>query len=429
MNKILQFFVMLVFIAGCSKTSNNYKSSEVVEIDEYSTQVNINQDQNSENVSKYEEIYIYKTPYTEKTETKQETTKPLFNLETSMRCVVDVKNKDVITTIPFKYEAFELYRLNAGDNLPRYEVTGYSFYNEPADKVFRNLLSEAGIKVIATDDYYPEISSDKVMGELTNIMDSIADASDLYYTYNAKRKTLYLNRYQELAFKVPNRDLVLPVRDALQGAGIQNISVDWGDNTLVFISDKYQQLRATKLIELFEQEPQLTAYDVTVYHISPLNLEKSIDWTSLINAYGTNNIKSGEDGTIGKILVTSHIVNQKTLLALLSAQAKVYQIAQGQFSVPNKWRSRFDIWHCGNIDISEKQMAILAQTDIYGKDKINSHLGIDTKEGEISSFDVSSRLDENIIIFGIPSNSLGYAEEGETIILLTPKIVDVIKEK
>ncbi len=375
----------------------------------------------------YEEIYIYKTPKKENAKIKEEVAKPIYSLETSLRCSVDVKNKDVITTIPFKSEAFEIYRLNAGDALPRYEVTGYTFQDKPANEVFKNLLLEAGIKVVATEQYYPSISSNTITGELTKVMDSIAAASDIYYTYDAKRKTLYLNRYEQLVFKVPNKELVLPVLDALQGSGIQDISIDWVDNSLIFQGDRFQEEKALTLIALLDKEPKLAFYDVTVYHIVPNTINKKVDWTSLINAYGTNNIKSGDEGTIGKILVTGHIVNQKTLLSLLNTQASVFQVAQGEFSVPNNWRSRFDIWNCGNVNISKDKLAILAQVEIKNN-QIYSKLGIDTLEGEVSSFNATNRLDENIVLFGIPSKSLGYANEGETLILLTPKIVDMVKE-
>ncbi len=427
MNKISKLLIMAMFVAGCVQNVQPTTEMENVEVATKESRVVLSET-TEKNPSDYEEIYIYKSPYKEKEEAeKKDSTKPSFSLETSMRCVVDVKNKDVITTIPFKHEAFDLARLNPGDALPMYEVTGYTFENKPANVVFEDLLKEADIKVVGTDKYYPEISADKITGELTDIMDSISDAADVYYTYNEDRRTVYLRRFEQLVFTVPNRELILPALDALQGGGIEDISVDWVDNTLIFESDKLQERRALRLIELFDEEPQLAMFDVTVYHVEPVNKDEKVDWTALINTYGTDNIKSGEQGTIGKVLVTSHVVNQKTLINLLSAQAKVYQVAQGEFSVPNKWRSRFDIWNCGNIDISENRMAILAQSEIKDK-RILSKIGIDTLKGEVSSFDATNRLDENIVLFGIPSESLGYSETGETIVLMTPRIVDVIKE-
>ena len=77
------------------------------------------------------------------TEPKTTRSAEMVSLESPMRCTVHETQQNIMTVIPFKQEAFKLERADKSDPLPRYEVTGFSFDGQTAERVFYKLLNEA----------------------------------------------------------------------------------------------------------------------------------------------------------------------------------------------------------------------------------------------------------------------------------------------
>ena len=57
-----------------------------------------------------------------------------LDLETPLRCYVNWKTQEMITSIPYNVKAFNLVRNGKNDMLPRFEVTGFTFSTMPAEK-------------------------------------------------------------------------------------------------------------------------------------------------------------------------------------------------------------------------------------------------------------------------------------------------------
>ena len=57
----------------------------------------------------------------------------MISLETPLRCTIEETQKNIMTVVPFRQEAFKLTRAEQGDNLPLVEVKGFSFDGQTAE--------------------------------------------------------------------------------------------------------------------------------------------------------------------------------------------------------------------------------------------------------------------------------------------------------
>ena len=113
-----------------------------------------------------------------------------LDLETPLRCSVNWDTQQMILTLPYNMSAFRLEKNGVNDPLPRFEVTGFSFEKMPAEKALYKLTKEAGIKLVAKDAPYASISAENLRGEFSEVINMIADAGEIYYSYEASRVTL-----------------------------------------------------------------------------------------------------------------------------------------------------------------------------------------------------------------------------------------------
>ena len=87
----------------------------------------------------------------------------------------------------------------------------------------------------------------------------------------------------------------------------------------------------------------------------------------------------------------------------MSSQAKVENVGEGKFVIPNMWFSRFDIGKCMADNSILNDMSILSK-GVYEKNgKIQSDITIETKGGEVSNFSIRSKIGENFFIIGLPN--------------------------
>ncbi len=354
----------------------------------------------------------------------------MVSLESPLRCNIEENREKIMTVIPFKQEAFKLERSEKGDALPRYEVTGFSFNGQTTEHVFNKLLSEAKIKVVAQGGPFPELAAEDVTGELSEVMDMIADASDVYYLYNDQQKTVIVSREVGWNLHVPERhEVMIAVLDSLRGAGIHDLVVNWAENIVSFKGDKVVEDKVRKLIELFDTEPRLIVFNVQIWRVKPYSRTKEIAWQELVDIFGADRIKFMLKGVMGRALVTDHDINARSLKNFLNSRGSVTQVSEGMFIAANKWRSRFDVGRCGSMSMPEAQLSIMAQTDMYAERRMKTNITLDTDQGEITAFTAHSKLGDNIVLIGIPSSSFSDSLNGyETIVIMTPSIVRLIKE-
>lgn len=351
-----------------------------------------------------------------------------LDLETPLRCFVNWNTQQMISTIPYNITAFNLVRNGNNDLLPRFEVTGFSFETMSAEKALRKLTKEAGIKLVAKDAPYSSISAENLRGELSEVIDMITEAAEIYYTYNANNKTLRISRKANFSLYVPqSRPILLAILDVLRGAGITDFTADFDDYSITFDADYELKNQILNLISYFEENPILIAYDVKVFTIYPYN-GQDVEWQNMMNMFDFGTIKSAKTGVLGRILTTSDDINIGSLKTFLGTQARIEAVAEGKFVVPNLWFSRFDIGKCANRNSMEADLSILAKASFEQNDKIFSNITLEARDGEITQFDIRGKLGENFLIIGIPNGIFGVSKpKSETVVFIVPRIIRTLK--
>lgn len=353
---------------------------------------------------------------------------PAYNMEAPLRCEVNWDEQRMIMRLPFHPAEFALSRADRRDDLPRFGVAGFSFTGWPAERVYQRLLEEASIHVVATDGPYEPISAKELRGELSQVMDVIAETAGLYYVYDSQFKRLELRRDARFQLRVPMpKPIVLAVLDALRGAGVRDIVIDWEDRLLTFDGDHAIEDEVRELIAAFSDSAVLVAYDIDIYRAYPTTRNGQLDWQRLRAAFGPDAVKVSVAGTRGQMLVTSPNLNGKTLRRFLRNQAAFTHISEGTVMVPNRWRSRFDVGRCGVDHLIERRLNLLFSAELRDQ-RLNSELTISNMEGEISRYDIRSRLGEHFLLIGFPTRAVGEdAPVGaETVFLFSPRVVEIV---
>ncbi len=352
-----------------------------------------------------------------------------LDLETPLRCHVNWKNQQMITTLPYNQKTFSLSRNGIDAPLPRFEVNGFSFKTMPAEKALLQLTKEAGIKLVAKDAPYPSVSAENLRGELSDVVKIITDAAEIYYSYDANTKVMTISRKTNFTLYVPkSRPIILGLLDVLRGAGITNVTTDWSDYSITFDGDYELQKKIQKLVAYFENNPVLIAYDVSIFKIYPQTQNNDIDWQKMLNMFDFGTIKTAKTGVIGRVLTTSNDVNISSLQAFLGSQAKVLQVAEGKFVVPNLWMARFDIGKCADLKLPESQFSLLAKSSLMPQNRIFSDITLEGTDGQITQFSIRSKLGENFLIIGIPNDVLGVkTNNAQTIVFIVPRIIRTMK--
>lgn len=351
-----------------------------------------------------------------------------LDLESPMRCFVNWNTQQMISSIPYNLKAFNLVYNDGKDALPRFEVNGFSFGTMPAERALLKLTKEAGLKLVAKDAPYSSISAENLHGDFTEVVDIIANAAEIYYTYNDVNKTLRISRTANFSLFVPqSRPIMLAVLDVLRGAGITDFTANFDEYTITFNADFELKNKILNLISYFEENPILLAYDVRVYNLYPYSKE-GIEWQQIMKTFDFGAIKSTKSGVLGRILTTSNEINVNSLTAFLSRQARVEISGEGKFAVPNQWFSRFDIGKCAASDSILSELSMLAKANYGSDNKLLSQITLEGSGGEISQYSIRSRIGENFLIIGLPSTVFGKkAPQSEIAIMIVPRLIKTVK--
>ena len=356
-----------------------------------------------------------------------------FSIELPRRCTVNWDSQSVVSVVPD--EKIEVVRLNVGDPLPELSVSDYEFRKQGVRDVLDKLLAGTDIAVIEQEQIFERISGSIVGGNLADSVDLITHLGRAYYSYDAKLGELKLFNRGKWLVKMPkNEDIVMAILDAMHGADVRNVIVDWSDNTLVFEGNYQTEREVAKIMSDIASKKYVMAWDMDVYRVYP-RTDNPIVWMNMLPAFGERNIKMSVPGVVGRALVVGSEVNTKTLQEFLSQQANVVLISQGHFVVPDGWQSRFDIGQCGKEERIETDLIVGATAkygDFGGKDKIDAKIVLRTSNGELSSFTIPSSLGDNYVIIGIPTHSFVTTPEtlispfAELVVFMSPRIVSIV---
>ena len=360
-----------------------------------------------------------------------------FSIELPKRCEVDWDNQKVVSVVPA--ETIEMVRLNTGDALPDgLKVDDYEFKNLTVKQALDKLLLGTDISVIEDEALYEKISGTISSGALQDAVELMTKMGRVYYSYDAENGELHLTHRAKWLIKMPqNETIIMALLDAMHGADMRNLLVDWQDKTVVFEGNYQTEREVAKIIADVSGKKYVLSWDIDVYRVYP-RTDNPIVWMNLLPAFGDKNIKMSVPGVVGRALVVGPEINTKTLQEFLAQQANVVLISQGTFAIPNGWQSRFDIGQCGKEERLETDLIIGATGkygDFGGRDKIDAKIVLRTSNGELSSFNIPSSIGDNYVIVGIPTHSFVTTPEtlispfAELVVFMSPRIISVYDGK
>ena len=356
-----------------------------------------------------------------------------FSIELPKRCTVDWDNQTVVSVVP--EEKIEMIRLETGDALPELQVSDYEFEQLTVKEALDKLLQGTDIAVVEDGELNDTISGTITAGNLADSVELMAKMGRAYYSYDAENAEIHLDNRGKWLIKMPkNESIIMALLDAMHGADVRNLLVDWQDKTMVFEGNYQTEREVAKIISDVASKKYMIAWDIDVYRVYP-RTDNPIIWMNLLPAFGDKNIKMSIPGVVGRALVVSPEINTKTLQEFLAQQSNVVLISQGTFVIPNGWQSRFDIGQCSKEDRLETDLVIGA-TGTYGdwggKNKIDAKIVLRTSNGELSSFNIPSDVGDNYVIIGIPTHSFVTTPEtlispfAELVVFMSPRIISIV---
>lgn len=350
-----------------------------------------------------------------------------LNVETPFRCSVkNFGDQEISTTLALKPTDFQLHFFDVTDELPRFEVNGFSFDAMPVDEALQKLVDEAGITVYTEDGAYPELDAKDVYGELSAVVEELTRSGDTFYKYDAERKEMYLARKGRFELQLPNNRMVmLAMLDALRGAGLKEITPDWKKNTILLTLTPDEKATVESLVNYIVNDSYLLLADTQVYRLAPKTLDAS--WQKTVELFGIGRIYSATNGLMGKALITGHHQKTQNLLSSLDNDFIITPISQGVAIVPNGWKMRFDVGRCAYPNESSS-LSVLLNAHIRSTDKVETYVTLDTRAGEVSTFNIIGALDNEIVIIGIPSLKPTTTDNNELLVTLKLRLIRLVKE-
>ena len=356
-----------------------------------------------------------------------------FSIELPKRCKVNWDNQTIVSVVP--EEPIEMIRLGVGDALPQLQVTDYEFEQLTVKQALDKLLEGTDISVIEDGEVTQTISGSISAGNLADSVELMSKMGRAYYSYDAVNAEIHLDNRAKWMIKMPkNESIIMALLDAMHGADVRNLLVDWQDKTLVFEGNYQTEREVAKIISDIASKKYMIAWDIDIYRVYP-RTDNPIIWMNLLSAFGENNIKMSIPGVVGRALVVGPEINTKTLQEFLAQQSNVVLISQGTFVIPNGWQSRFDIGQCSKEDRLETDLVIGATGtygDYGGKNKIDAKIVLRTSNGELSSFNIPSDVGDNYVIIGIPTHSFVTTPEtlispfAELVVFMSPRIISIV---
>lgn len=356
-----------------------------------------------------------------------------FSIELPKRCSVDWNNQNVVSVVP--EEKIEVVRLDMGDKLPELKVSDYEFKKLTVRQALEKLLDGVDIDVVEDSQMTEKISGTISSGALTDAVELMAKMGRVYYSYDAEEGVIHLKHRAKWMIKMPqNETIIMALLDAMHGADMRNLLVDWNDKTIVFEGNYQIEREVAKIISDIASKKYMLAWDIDVYRVYP-RTDNPIIWMNLFPAFGDKNIKMSIPGVVGRAVVVGPEINTKTLQEFMSQQANVVLISQGTFAIPNGWQSRFDIGQCSKEERLETDLIVGATAkygDFGGRNKIDAKIVLRTSNGELTSFEIPSSVGDNYVIVGIPTHSFVTTPEtlispfAELVVFMSPRLISIV---
>ena len=355
-----------------------------------------------------------------------------FSIDLPKRCTVDWNNQNILSVVP--EEKIEIIRLETGDTLPELQVSDYEFKKLTVKQALDKLLDGTDISVITDGELVEKITGTISSGTLSDAVELMVKMGHVYYSYDEIDGEIKLTHRGKWLINLPkNENIIMALLDAMHGANLRNLLVNWDDKTVVFEGDYQTEREVAKIIADVASKKYMIAWDIDIYRVYP-RTDNPIIWMNMLPAFGENNIKMSIPGVVGRALLTSPEINTKTLQEFISTQANLVLISQGQFVIPNGWQSRFDIGQCSKEERLETDLVIGATAtygNYAGREKIDAKIVLRTSNGELASFDIPSSIGDNYVIVGIPTHSFVTTPEtlispfAELVVFMSPRLISI----
>ncbi len=357
-----------------------------------------------------------------------------FSIELPKRCTVDWNQQNIVSVVP--EENIEIIRLAVGDALPELpDVVDFEFKKLTVKQALDKLLYGTDVAVIEDEDLYEKITGNISAGAASEVIDLVTKMGHVYYSYDASTGELHLKNRGKWMIKMPRDEtIIMALLDAMHGADVRNLLVDWADKTLVFEGNYQTEREVAKIIADISGKKYMLAWDMDVYRVYP-RTDNPIVWMNLLPAFGEKNIKMSIPGVVGRALVVSPEINTKTLQEFLAQQANVVLVSQGTFAIPNGWQSRFDIGQCSKEERLETDLIVGATGsygDYGGRKKVDAKIVLRTSQGELASFNIPSSVGDNYVIIGIPTHSFVTTPEtlvspyAGLVVFMSPRVISIV---
>lgn len=349
-----------------------------------------------------------------------------LNVEAPFRCSVkEFGDIEVMTTISLRPKDFKLTQADKLDRIPRFEVNGFSFDSMPVDEALQLLVDEADISVYTEDGVYPELNASDLYGELEPVLDELTAAGDIYYRYDAARKRLHLSRRAKFDLQLPpNRAVMFAMLDALRGAGIPNASPNWKKYTISMDLTRAEEQTVNSLVDYILKDSKLLLADTQVYLLNPRGADAH--WQNVVNLFGPGRIYTADKGLLGRLITMGHKNKTEDLLAALQPNFSASLLSEGIAIVPHGWKMRFDVGRCAKTAADVNSLSVLLNTNIRSPEQVETVVSLDTLSGEVTSFDVTTSIDNELAIIGIPASVLGDGYQGEVLVTLKLRFIRLV---
>ena len=324
-----------------------------------------------------------------------------FDLEMPMRCSVgDFKEQELASTVVVRPQDFTVRLVSQSDMLPRYQVNSFSSRKQPLNVVLQNLLTEAGIEVRVSEGTYPVVSVKALKGELSNVLEKLAQESGVFYVYDAESKILTVRSKTQMLIQLPrNKYVMMAVMDVISGGHFVPTAVDWENYQITLDGTRDELNKLRRLMATFIKDKYLLLARMNLYEINALM--PTSHWHQVISDFGTSRFALSQKGMAGILLLFKPAVDVLQFVAKTMENYQVAPLAHGQMLVPSGWRVRFNLGECAMNRPYEK-LSVVLSSKMQGKKVSKNSLTIDTEPGEVVSFDFTSALDQEAAVIGVP---------------------------
>ncbi len=324
-----------------------------------------------------------------------------FDLEMPMRCQVDAFNEQNLATfVPLTKKDFTVRLPLQTGVLPRFQVNNFSFRKQPLDRALVNLFHETQIEVESELEVCPILSATSLNGELSAVVEELTKQAGVFFTYDTEKKILTLKEKSQAVIQLPkDKSVMMAVVDAMSGGMFNPISTDWHNYQITLTLTRGELEKVRHLLASLLKDKYLLSVQMSIYEVKPN--AQVFHWQQILSAFGSDRVASSTPGTGGNLMVLKPMVNAYQLVAKAMNYDRVVPLAQGKTVVPSGWRVHFNFGEC-MLESPYTKMAVLFSSDIKNKSQAKSTLTIDSKEGEVVSFDFASALNQEAAVIGIP---------------------------